>query len=211
MGSHPVLLSLPARCLPIHFMVSSQARDDSGEPIFDAGGVCVLVARTIFCQFCSVSSLFDPPPPTAVLFLRNSIMVALFTSSVSPREAVAPFARNLLPCFCPQLRFSSRSIVALISKINETKLSCVRAPDRHSMILMGDSNLAPEGSAKVSARCHLIEQHKIFNSSSTLCQSMEQVIFGSLIEMDMPMPSHVCSSSLSLSRTNRVSLCFPSS
>ena len=69
--------------------------------------------------------------------------------------------------------------IRLINKINKARLECVRSPDMHSLILMGDFNLAPEGIYQdLPAWCHLIEQHSILHLPSSLHESMEQIVWG---------------------------------
>ena len=107
-----------------------------------------MAARSISGQLCLVFGLLDPPPPTAVSLQEFSAGRALHVF-FSLRERMTRNARDVFQWFLCTTCILPRCFAALINEINETRVGCVRSPDRHSWILMGDFNLAPSGSAKI--------------------------------------------------------------
>lgn len=97
-GSHLTMLSIFSRCLRTHHLLRSQVRDSfTGEPILDAVGACVLVARDFFRHHCSNFRLHDPPPSTAASFHElnygRAVHIQLF-----PRLIMFSLANYVTPC-----------------------------------------------------------------------------------------------------------------
>ena len=62
-GSLLAQQSILARCLRSHFLFCSQVKDCHGFSLPDAGGICILVSRSLFAPVCAASNPIDPPPP----------------------------------------------------------------------------------------------------------------------------------------------------
>ena len=72
--------------------------------------------------------------------------------------------------------FSSQAIARLISKINEVRLSCIRQPDKHSMVLICDFILAPKGSSKMSLLYATASRNTQLSTPPSFCQSAEKIV-----------------------------------
>jgi hypothetical protein len=189
--AHGCLISLRtslARCLRTHTLYCSHAKDTNGNILNSLGGICVLVAKT----------LFAPPLAPTVVF-----------QDVSEGRAVqlgvhnAEGTKHFDVFFVHNFGFNALTTTALIKRIDDCRKLCVAHPHTNSMALMGDFNLEPKGSLKIS----LLDASSLSRFLPPQVpprpfESKWNVLFDKLVEVDFPFPSHVNSYSLVLSRIN---------
>ena len=68
-GSRLALLHNLPLALKTHFLLSSHVRDSNGQFLPNAGGVCVLIARTLFAHLLA-TPLYLPPPTSCASFVE---------------------------------------------------------------------------------------------------------------------------------------------
>ena len=108
-----------------------------------------MLVGTFFCKFCSVSNPCDPPPTFAAIFLEMTFGRAVQCQIFSQRIPSGGDKKIPSMFFVHSLGLSPQYTAHLVNKIREVSQECECQPDEHSMILMGDFHLAPEGSAKI--------------------------------------------------------------
>ena len=200
--THGCMVSLPttlAACLRSHELLMSHVRDINGNINFAAGGTCLLVAKRLFASL--------PPPDDCfqVLHHGRAVKLTLKTPVVCSANSVPGTVKTLSIFLVHNFGFTSSSTSALIKQIDETKSHCKMFPNEQSMILIGDFNLSPIGSVMVS----LLDSSSLSNTFVNLVpprpfQSLWNKLFEDLLEIDFPLPSHINSASLTLSRIHRI-------
>ncbi len=162
------------------------------------GGMLVLLSKAYFA----------PPLALAISF-----------QELSPGRAVQLTVRSTegikkqFDCFFVHnfgLTFDTTS--SLIKKLDNSRISCFERPDKFSMAILGDFNLEPRGSLKIS----LLDSSSLSRSLPPQVpprpfEKKWNTLFDKLVEVDFPFPSHVNSSTLVISRINRVFLGVPKS
>ncbi len=161
------------------------------------GGISVLVSKTYFA------------PPLALVVSFHEL---------SPGRAVQVCVRSAeghkqFDCFfVHNFGFCSESTSSLIKTLDDQRIRCVDRPDKFSMALLGDFNLEPRGSLKIS----LLDSSSLSRSLPPQVpprpfEKKWNTLFDKLVEVDFPFPSHVNSSTLVISRINRIFLGIPKS
>ena len=140
LGGHGSLLArqnILARCLRTHFLFCSQVKDSNGETLPDAGGICLLVGRSLFGQFCPVSKPPDPPPPSAALFREIGHGRAVHSSTFSQSFLQEGLTKSVSLFSVPSYGSSPQSTNHFIMQIDRVRRDWDCQPDKHSLILMG--------------------------------------------------------------------------
>jgi len=162
-----------------------------------AGGICLLVAKRL---------IFDHPPQGC---FQEIVPGRAVLSSLKSADGLKSFDSFFIHNF----GFSAATTSLLIGKIQVVRRKCAEHPDAHAMGMMGDFNLAPKGSMKLSLS-DASSLSRSFTSQDDLPRPFEKrwnSLFAELMEVDFPMPSHINSHSLLLTRINRTFLSFPRS
>ena len=197
-GSAATLRAALSRCLGTHVLITSHVKDAVyGNPLAGAGGIAVLVSRTILCMpFCPGSCFQELVPGRAVeLIIHNPIRT---------KQAHFVFMHNF------KLNLTVTS--SLITKIDGIRKSVINHQLIHSLIPIKDFNLEPRGALKIS----LSDATSLSNAFAGVSpprhfKTRWNQLFDALLEIDFPFPSHVNSTSLTLSRINRIFLGAPKS
>ena len=99
--------------------------------------------------------------------------------------------------------FTAASTNAFISRVEALRLHACNHPEESSLVLMGDFNLTPTGSVVISLADAASISNSFVHEPVRAFESKWNVFFAKLVEIDFPLPSHVNSASLNLSRINR--------
>ena len=154
------------------------------------------------CQQEALS--FPVPPPDCFQSLVDGRAVSLSFSSSAAKCVEILFVHNF--------GLSTAITSQLVSRIKQAKARCDSNPSSHALCLFGDFNLTPRGSSSIS----LLDSATISGAfkNRVLPRPHEHTwnaLFDQLIEVDFPIPSHINSASLSLSRINRMFVSLPRS
>ena len=193
-----------ATCLRTHFLSCSKVQDSQGETLPDAGGMRLLLGRTLFsnsAQFATPSTL----PHLRQRYFAELNLAEVCTCQFFLKDSGRMVFPNPFSCFFVHNCCSScQSTNHLIMQIDKERLDYERRPNKQSLVLMGDFNPALEESGKISVLDASSLSDTAFPYPPRSFSGQRNKLFGSLTEGDIPMPSHVSSSTLSPTRINRL-------
>ena len=210
-GSPSSLQVCLAKVLRTHFLFTSHMKDDNGDTVSDAGGLCVLVSKALFGIPVSEFPVVISPPPGVASFSQlingRAIQLSLYHEENGNQKWMHFF-------FIHNYGFSAFQTDFLIKAISRKRDLSLNFPRLHSCILMGDFNLEPKGSRRLKLTDPAGLSGEFNHETLSPPRPFEakwNKLFDALLEIDYPLPSHLHVATLTLSKINRTFAVFPKS